>query len=48
MAEMGFDILYLSAIHPIGLTFRKGPNNTLGAGGGGPAAPGRSGLRLGG
>ncbi len=31
VAEMGFDILYLPPIHPIGLTFRKGPNNTLNA-----------------
>jgi starch synthase (maltosyl-transferring) len=26
---MGFDILYLPPIHPIGLAFRKGRNNTL-------------------
>jgi starch synthase (maltosyl-transferring) len=29
IAEMGFDIVYLPPIHPIGRTFRKGPNNTL-------------------
>ena len=29
IAEMGFDILYLPPIHPIGSTFRKGRNNTL-------------------
>lgn len=29
---MGFDVLYLPPIHPIGRTNRKGPNNTLGAG----------------
>jgi starch synthase (maltosyl-transferring) len=29
IAEMGFDIVYLPPIHPIGTTFRKGPNNTL-------------------
>ena len=29
VAEMGFDILYLPPIHPIGKTFRKGRNNTL-------------------
>jgi len=29
VAEMGFDILYLPPVHPIGRTFRKGPNNTL-------------------
>ena len=28
VAEMGFDILYLPPIHPIGRAFRKGPNNT--------------------
>jgi starch synthase (maltosyl-transferring) len=29
IAAMGFDIVYLPPIHPIGTTFRKGPNNTL-------------------
>lgn len=29
IADMGFDILYLPPIHPIGHTKRKGPNNTL-------------------
>ncbi len=29
VASMGFDILYLPPIHPIGRSFRKGPNNTL-------------------
>ena len=28
---MGFDILYLPPIHPIGRAFRKGPNNTASA-----------------
>ncbi|MFE5030381.1 alpha-1,4-glucan--maltose-1-phosphate maltosyltransferase [Streptomyces sp. NPDC056683] len=32
IAEMGFDVVYLPPIHPIGTTFRKGPNNTLEAG----------------
>lgn len=27
--ELGFDVLYLPPIHPIGRTFRKGKNNTL-------------------
>jgi starch synthase (maltosyl-transferring) len=31
VAEMGFDVLYLPPIHPIGLTERKGPNNRPGA-----------------
>jgi starch synthase (maltosyl-transferring) len=29
---MGFDVVYLPPIHPIGTTFRKGPNNSLSAG----------------
>lgn len=29
IAEMGFNVLYLSPIHPIGKTNRKGKNNTL-------------------
>ena len=31
-ADMGFDIVYLPPIHPIGRVKRKGPNNTLDAG----------------
>jgi starch synthase (maltosyl-transferring) len=29
VAEMGFDVLYLPPIHPIGTTFRKGKNNAV-------------------
>ncbi|MCZ2404146.1 alpha-1,4-glucan--maltose-1-phosphate maltosyltransferase [Paenarthrobacter sp. Z7-10] len=29
VAEMGFDVIYLPPIHPIGTLNRKGPNNTL-------------------
>lgn len=29
IAGMGFDVLYLPPIHPIGTSFRKGKNNTL-------------------
>jgi starch synthase (maltosyl-transferring) len=29
IAAMGFDVVYLPPIHPIGITNRKGPNNTL-------------------
>ena len=29
IAEMGFDVVYLPPIHPIGITARKGKNNTL-------------------
>ena len=36
-AAMGFDVIYLPPIHPIGTAFRKGPNNTLTPG---PADPG--------
>ena len=31
-AAMGFDVVYLPPIHPIGTTYRKGPNNTLSPG----------------
>lgn len=39
VADMGFDVLYLPPIHPIGRTFRKGPNNTLVAGEHDPGSP---------
>jgi starch synthase (maltosyl-transferring) len=39
LADMGFDILYLPPIHPIGHTARKGPNNTLAAGPDDPGSP---------
>ncbi|MFF1417171.1 alpha-1,4-glucan--maltose-1-phosphate maltosyltransferase [Streptomyces sp. NPDC058280] len=29
VAAMGFDVVYLPPIHPIGTTYRKGPNNSL-------------------
>jgi starch synthase (maltosyl-transferring) len=32
IAGMGFDILYMPPIHPIGLAYRKGPNNNVIAG----------------
>ncbi|WP_438291582.1 alpha-1,4-glucan--maltose-1-phosphate maltosyltransferase [Streptomyces sp. HUAS TT7] len=32
VAAMGFDVVYLPPIHPIGSTYRKGPNNSLKAG----------------
>ncbi|MFR0357108.1 alpha-1,4-glucan--maltose-1-phosphate maltosyltransferase [Streptomyces sediminimaris] len=32
IAAMGFDVVYLPPIHPIGTTYRKGRNNTLSAG----------------
>jgi starch synthase (maltosyl-transferring) len=39
VAAMGFDVLYLPPIHPIGAAFRKGPNNTLEAGPNDPGSP---------
>jgi starch synthase (maltosyl-transferring) len=39
VAGMGFDVLYLPPIHPVGQSFRKGPNNTLTAGPGDPGSP---------
>ena len=36
---MGFDVVYLPPIHPIGRTFRKGPNNALAAGPGDVGSP---------
>ncbi|WP_030823751.1 alpha-1,4-glucan--maltose-1-phosphate maltosyltransferase [Streptomyces hygroscopicus] len=32
IAAAGFDVVYLPPVHPIGTSFRKGPNNTLSAG----------------
>jgi starch synthase (maltosyl-transferring) len=32
VAAMGFDVVYLPPVHPIGSAFRKGPDNTLDAG----------------
>jgi starch synthase (maltosyl-transferring) len=37
VADLGFDVIYLPPIHPIGTSFRKGRNNALVAG---PADPG--------
>jgi starch synthase (maltosyl-transferring) len=39
IAEMGFDIVYLPPIHPIGTTARKGRNNLLDAGPSDPGSP---------
>ena len=39
VAAMGFDVLYLPPVHPIGVTERKGPDNTLGAGVDDPGSP---------
>jgi starch synthase (maltosyl-transferring) len=32
IADLGFDVIYLPPIHPVGVTKRKGPNNTPDAG----------------
>ena len=39
VARMGFDVVYLPPIHPIGHTARKGPDNALAAGPGDPGSP---------
>jgi starch synthase (maltosyl-transferring) len=39
IADMGFDVVYLPPIHPIGRTFRKGRGNTLEAGPDDPGSP---------
>ncbi len=39
LAELGFDVLYLPPVSPIGRTNRKGPNNTLTAGPDDPGSP---------
>jgi starch synthase (maltosyl-transferring) len=39
LAELGFDVVYLPPIHPIGRTNRKGRNNALEAAAGDPGSP---------
>ncbi|HJR40446.1 MAG TPA: alpha-1,4-glucan--maltose-1-phosphate maltosyltransferase [Gemmatimonadaceae bacterium] len=39
IAELGFDVIYLPPIHPIGTTNRKGKNNALVAGPDDPGSP---------
>ena len=39
IAAMGFDVVYLPPVHPIGTTARKGRNNALQAGPGDPGSP---------
>jgi starch synthase (maltosyl-transferring) len=48
VAGMGFDVLYLPPIHPIGETFRKGPNNAPAAGPGDTGSPWAIGSEAGG
>jgi starch synthase (maltosyl-transferring) len=39
ISAMGFDVLYLPPVHPIGTSERKGPNNVVGAGKNDPGSP---------
>jgi starch synthase (maltosyl-transferring) len=39
ISDMGFDVVYLTPIHPIGTTYRKGPNNSLIAAPDSPGSP---------
>ncbi|HEX6587907.1 MAG TPA: alpha-1,4-glucan--maltose-1-phosphate maltosyltransferase [Longimicrobiales bacterium] len=48
VAEMGFDVVYLPPIHPIGETKRKGPNNAVVAQPGDLGSPWAIGSELGG
>jgi starch synthase (maltosyl-transferring) len=48
VAEMGFEVLYLPPIHPIGKAFRKGPNNSLTATESDPGSPWAIGSEAGG
>ena len=48
IAEMGFDVLYLPPIHPIGAAFRKGPNNSVTSAQDDPGSPWAIGSKEGG
>ncbi len=48
VAAMGFDVVYLPPVHPIGEVNRKGPNNTLTPGPDDPGSPWAIGSRHGG
>jgi starch synthase (maltosyl-transferring) len=48
IADMGFDVLYLPPIHPIGRAHRKGPNNRRDAQAGDPGSPWAIGSEAGG
>jgi starch synthase (maltosyl-transferring) len=48
VAELGFDVIYLPPIHPIGLGFRKGPDNSPTAGPTDPGSPWAIGAAAGG
>jgi starch synthase (maltosyl-transferring) len=48
IAEMGFDVLYLPPIHPIGVAFRKGRNNSVTSAQDDPGSPWAIGSKEGG
>ena len=48
LAELGFDVIYLPPVHPIGRNKRKGRNNTLVAGPDDPGSPWAIGAKEGG
>jgi starch synthase (maltosyl-transferring) len=48
VSELGFDIVYLPPIHPIGLAYRKGPDNSPTAGPSDPGSPWAIGAKEGG
>jgi starch synthase (maltosyl-transferring) len=48
VANLGFDVLYFPPIHPIGVTRRKGPNNSTTARPGDPGSPWAIGSKEGG
>jgi starch synthase (maltosyl-transferring) len=48
VAKMGFDVLYLPPIHPIGTKFRKGKNNSLTPDANDPGVPWAIGSHIGG
>jgi len=48
VAAMGFDVIYLPPIHPIGVAFRKGANNTMTPAPGDPGSPWAIGAKEGG
>ena len=48
IADMGFDVVYVPPIHPVGEVNRKGPNNTLTPKAGDPGSPWAIGSKAGG
>ncbi len=48
VASMNFDVLYLPPIHPIGVSHRKGPNNSVKCSPGDPGSPWAIGAKEGG